>query len=317
MKTCRPARLLRTLPFAASTLLTLALPHFAAADNLLLIPDISTTTGKRVLAFSPVDGSLVNANFIPRDAVHLTSPKDVVPSGNGTLLVSDQVMNAVYEYSYSGAYLRTVTSQATSGIQNLRGLAVHNNQIYVTVGAGTLTNTVQTFAMDGTALGAFATSHFNSPYDIIFRSGDALISNQGTNTIDRYDLSGNYLSTFPASGVKFPQQITQEASGNLLVGGFSAPAGIYEFDASGNKVGLYSGASLFPRGAYELGNGNVLFTDGTSVREYNRATNAITTSFTGGNFNYIQLANVTPEPGIAALLAAGSLASCFALRRRK
>nr|HMS55864.1 hypothetical protein [Fimbriimonadaceae bacterium] len=76
----------------------------ATAQGVLLVPDF---TGDRVLAFSPLDGSLINANFIV-DVANLESPKSAFDSGRGTVLVADQISDSVFEYSYGGAYLGKV-----------------------------------------------------------------------------------------------------------------------------------------------------------------------------------------------------------------
>lgn len=51
---------------------------------------------------------------------------------------------------------------------------------------------------------------------------------------------------------------------NLIVTGFSPPSGVYELSAAGAQVNFFfSGAG--PRGAYELTNGNFIYTIGTGV----------------------------------------------------
>lgn len=80
--------------------------HRAAipAAGLLLIPD---STSKRVMAFDPGTGDLVNADYIPSDPSHFSTPLKAVlkPDGSG-FLVSDQVRDVEQEYELNGAYLR-------------------------------------------------------------------------------------------------------------------------------------------------------------------------------------------------------------------
>ncbi|MEM6352396.1 MAG: PEP-CTERM sorting domain-containing protein [Cyanobacteria bacterium P01_D01_bin.14] len=78
--------------------------------------------------------------------------------------------------------------------------------------------------------------------------------------------------------------MAQRANGNLIVGGFSAPAGIYEYDPSGNQVAVYDGddgiAFRGIRGVYELGNGNILWTGGDGVISTELATGIATDIYT-------------------------------------
>ena len=57
---------------ALASLAALAISAVSSAQlSLLLVPDTGDTSkpalGDRICAFSPVDGSLVNANFVPKD----------------------------------------------------------------------------------------------------------------------------------------------------------------------------------------------------------------------------------------------------------
>jgi hypothetical protein len=63
-----------------------------AQQSFLLIPD---WTNDRVCAFSPVDGSLINADFIPTNTTLFASPKHALPSPSGTIFVSDQIQDAI------------------------------------------------------------------------------------------------------------------------------------------------------------------------------------------------------------------------------
>jgi hypothetical protein len=126
-----------------------------------------------------------------------------------------------------------------------------------------------------------------------------LISNS-TNPflIRRFDLNGAFLGQWGGTTIRFPQQITRRRSnGNLLVAGFSPPAGIYEFDAAGNQVAYYA-VSSGPRGAYELENGLIMFTDGAGVKVFDpnasNPANTVRTIFGPGNFQYIELYEILP-----------------------
>ncbi|NUM49433.1 MAG: hypothetical protein HUU38_32435, partial [Anaerolineales bacterium] len=71
-------------------------------SGLLLIPD---STNKRVMAFDPISGDLIDADFVPADPTHLSTPVQAILSTSGTLLVSDQINDVVQEYALDGNYL--------------------------------------------------------------------------------------------------------------------------------------------------------------------------------------------------------------------
>ena len=303
-----------SLLFTAGILAGTGAVHSASAQNLLLVPETST---HKVYAFNAFDGSLVSSNFIPADT-HLKTPRKVVDSGQGSLLISDAGAGAIFEYSYGGSYLRTVATVTSPG-----SLAVNNGNIYVPVGGVAGPNSVQTFAYSGASLGTFSSdSHIGNPFDIVFRANDVLISNVKTNTIDSFDLSGNYISSFAGTTIKTPEQISLEASGKVLVAGNaggSGTFGVYEYDATGaTSSKIVSGVS--PRGVYRLGNGNIIASVGVSVNVYNPTTggSSTVTTLSGGAFQYFTPQTIVPEPGGVAWLCAGmSGAGLLALRRRR
>lgn len=293
---------------AASAAGFVASASIAGPGGFLVVPD---WTADRVVSLSPFDGSVINANLIA-GAGTLQSPKSAVYSGRGTIFVSDQLADSITEWRFDGAFVGTVVQGGAAGqIDNLRGMTVHNGFMYVTAGSGTFAGTVQRFDLNGGSQSTFA-SPGGSPFDIFFYNGEALISNSSTNRVDRFDMGGNLLGSFNAPGMSFPQQIQQRANGNLLVATFSggAASGIYEFDSSYNLVNSYQ-LGLGLRGVYELGNGNLLFTNGSAIFTLDTATGQTTQVLSGGNFQYIHL---IPAPGAAGVMA---IAGLVAARRRR
>jgi hypothetical protein len=270
-----------------------ALGH--AQQSFLLIPDWDND---RVCAFSPVDGSLINANFIPTNRDLFDSPKHALPTPSGTILVSDQLKDAIHEFDGFGNYIRTIASITSSGIDNLRGMAIRAGKLYVTVGSGTYENTIQRFNLDGTGQETFIGANLDSPFAIYFRENDMLISNSRNPALIRqFDLNGVFLGQWGGTTIRFPQQITRRRSnGNLLVAGFSPPAGVYEFNDSGTQVAYYAVGA--PRGVYELQNGLIMFTDGAGVKVFDpnasNPANTVRTVFSPGNFQYIELYEILP-----------------------
>jgi hypothetical protein len=282
----------------SATLLVLGLVVGAlghAQQSFLLIPDWDND---RVCAFSPVDGSLINANFIPTNRDLFDSPKHALPTPSGTILVSDQTRDAIHEFDGFGNYIRTIASITSSGIDNLRGMAIRAGKLYVTVGSGTYENTIQRFNLDGTGQETFIGANLDSPFAIYFRENDMLISNSRNPALIRqFDLNGAFLGQWGGTTIRFPQQIVRRRSnGNLLVAGFSPPAGVYEFNDSGTQVAYYAVGA--PRGVYELQNGLIMFTDGAGVKVFDpnasNPANTVRTIFSPGNFQYIELYEIVP-----------------------
>lgn len=294
--------------FAVAAAGAVASSSLAGSGAFLVVPD---WTADRVVALNPFDGSVINANLI-MGAGTLLSPKSAVDSGRGTIFVSDQLADSITEWRLDGGFVGTVVQGGATGqIDNLRGMTVRNGFMYVTVGSGTFAGTVQRFDLNGGSQSTFA-SPGGSPFDIFFYNNEALVTNSTTNRVDRFDLSGNLLGSFNAPGMSFPQQIQERANGNLLVATFSgATSGIYEFDSSYTLLNSYQ-LGLGLRGVYELGNGDLLFTNGSAIFTLDTATGQTTQVLSGGNFQYIHL--VVPAPGAFGALA---LAGIAAARRRR
>ena len=258
-------------------------PEAKAAD-FLMIPD---SQSDRVLLFDDSDGSLVNDNFIDGAGL-FTTPLNAIQV-NEEIWVSDQVADSIFRFDLQGNY----KSAITGGLDNIRGMEFVDNKIYVS-NSGTNNNApgeaVVTFDTNGNNLGSFATG---DPYDVLSYNGELLINDinrddDGGEDIDRYSFDANFVSNFHDSdgetGIDFPQQMAVRSNGNLIVGGFSAPGGIYEYDENGNQVGFFDGNSGVAfrgiRGVYELGNGNVLWTGGDGVVSTNLETGEFTDIFT-------------------------------------
>ena len=252
-------------------------------DDVLLIPD---WTNDRVLGFDPYDGSYIG-EIIPDDG-RLSSPKCAIPSSRGTIFVSDQIEDSVFEYDIDGNYITTIVNQASSGIDNIRGITVYNSYLYVTVFQGSYAETIQRFDLNGGSQTTWTSTQINSPFDIHLRSNDALVANANSDAIERYDHSGNWLGTFVGTGIEWPSQIYECDNGNLYVTGSFSPAGIYKYDQNGNQLNYYPIARTM-RGVHELGNGLLLFTTDESVSSYNPTNAQIIDIYTNGNFQFIDL----------------------------
>lgn len=249
---------------ALTAALLAGLATFGNAAEYLMIPDSSSTTGRRVMLFSPIDGSLVSPNFINLNALTgASTPKHALQVG-GEIWVSDQVADRVDIFTLGGIYLRTISG----GLDNIRGMGYANNTVYVTNDGGAngaVVDTVVMYDTAGTFLGRFPVGPATSPFGVYDHNGELLVTDSTEHTIRRYSYAGVSLGVFHSGAIRFPEQIHKRVSNdNLIVTGFSPPSGVYELSAAGAQLNFFfSGAG--PRGAYELTNGNFIYTIGTGV----------------------------------------------------
>lgn len=245
------------------TLATSALAlSFASAFSAvyLMVPDSSSTTGRRVMLLSAQDGSVVNPTYIDLNLQVASTPKHALQVEN-EIWVSDQVADSIFVYDLLGAYKRTITGQ----LDNIRGMGYANGTVYVTndgAGNGAIADSIAMYDTAGNRLGHFLTAPATSPFGIFEHNGELLITDSTEHTIRRYSYAGASLGVWHAGAIRFPQQIHRRSNGNLIVAGFSPPAAVYEYDPAGNFVASYAAGSG-PRGAYELGDGQLLYTVGT------------------------------------------------------
>jgi len=262
-------------------------------NKLLLVPE---WTNDNVFAFDAVTGDLVDNNFIPPAAPNLGSPKHALQTYNNKIIVSDQITDGVFMFDTSGAFVRLFAPAGginNAILDNLRGIAFRpNKNLLVTVGSGTSQNTIQQFDTAGVTMGAFINSNLNSPFDILYRANDILISNSsGTNDVTKYNLDGSFNSAFIVnSSLSFPQSLQLLPNGNVTVSGFSgAGSGLYIFDSAGTYINTLTGVTG-NRGSWRLPSGNFLVTNGGGVHEINGTTGAlIRTISASANFQYFGL----------------------------
>ncbi|MFK7885573.1 MAG: hypothetical protein AB8G16_01800 [Gammaproteobacteria bacterium] len=255
---------------------TMACATGAHAQNLL----VGESGDDRVLLISGQDGSVLDANFldIATQAIAAdvsSTPIETLEVGD-ELWVSDQVADRIWRFDRSGNFLGDIGGNGE--LNNIRGMEVVGDTVYVAQGTasdlfskGIVRIDVPTLTPTSVILGRDSADV--SYFDVKFYNGELLVSNidTGNDGIERYDLDGNFLGFFAQSdGVTsfdFPQQINQRTSNtNLLVGAFSLPSGVYEFQSDGTNLGIVAGLDFGPRAAYELGNGEILWSNGTFLR---------------------------------------------------
>ena len=278
-------------------------------QNVLMMPD---STNNRLVTFDPFDGSLLNSNFF---ALPGGTPIHALQVGN-EIWISEQVGDRVGRYSFSGTFLGQIGGGATGGMDNIRGMGLINGTVYVTNGgAGNGSPgsaSVLMFDMAGNSQGHFLTTGLSpSPFGVLEHQGGLLVSSSSANDdIHRYTFNGTPMGTFHNStSINFPEQMVHATNGDVLAAVFSSNI-VGRLDP--NTGGLLSSfAASGARGVWQLGNGNIMWTNSAGAHVFNVATGGSTQVYAGGG-RYIDMLAV-PEPGTFAALGLGALA----LLRRK
>ncbi|MBK7403269.1 MAG: hypothetical protein IPJ41_01215 [Phycisphaerales bacterium] len=281
----------------------------------IMIPD---STNDRVMLFSEADGSLINADWIDLSPYGAQTPVNAIQVGN-EVWVSDQLADSIFRFSLDGStHLGTISG----GMDNIRGIEWVGNTVYVTnsgtgngaPGKGIVTIDVPTHTISG-----FFTAGDDGagdPFDVLSYFGNLLINDIAGDDIDTFSTGGSFMSVFHESNgstdLNFPEQMITTDFGTVLVGGFSSPDGVYEFDQLGNELNYWAVGSGV-RGVHALENGNILFTDGNGVHVLDPNTLSVTDSLAGVSARFAECV-VVPAPGALAL--AGLAGLTLAGRRR-
>ncbi len=239
-------------------------------QDVLLIPE---SNADNVGVYDPFDGTFLGI-FITGYSGFQT-PINAVPGPDGNIYVSDQVADAVFVFDRGGNYLYTY-ADATDGLNNIRGIAFRERNLYVTSGD----DYVAEFAGPHDRQTDFINDGSDS-FDIFFLpDGRALLSHIGTGANVRlYSASGTYER--PVIAVNFPEQISADTllPGDFLNASFSSNV-VSDFDLNGS---VYQTTSWNQgRGCYRLGNGNLLLTSGNGVFEVTPGGGIVQQENTGG-----------------------------------
>lgn len=271
----------------------------AQSSDVLLIPDSGPVLGK-IWAFRASDGSLLTSQFVPPDA-RLTQPIQVVDSGRGTLLVTDEVAKSVFEYSPTGVYLGTLAA----GLDGAFGICMKGGFAYVTSGfSNNLGGKIYKIGLDGSAPEVFSDwAGIGDPRGIAVYGAGFLVGNSTDDDLEVVGATGSvnpvpFFDSDGLSSLNFPQQLVDIGGGNWMAVGFSAPWGLYLFDSAGLNYGSYRSPEVFlsPRGAAILDSGEFLYTGGTRVDKFS-IKNFVTVNIvnqTGSSFRWVT--RYTPPP---------------------
>ncbi len=291
-----------------------AMAGSASAQQYIMMPD---STSDAVMLFDSFDGSLVNSSFIDLTTSGIAStPINANVVGN-EIWVSDQLGDGLMRFDMLGNHLGNIVG----GMDNIRGFEVVGNTVYVSNSGtnngapGDSVVTINTGTMSITGSFAVGAAKNGDPFDVLAFQGGLLINDIAGEDIEVHNLAGGWVSNFHNSdgltGIDFPEQMNLANDGqSVFVAGFSTPAGIYQYDLAGNQMNYYN-VGTGARGVIQLGNGNLMFSDGNGAHVFNPSTGGVSTIISASG-RYFEV--LVPAPSSLALIAAGGV---FAGRRRR
>lgn len=286
--------------------LTLCLGAVATAQTFVIMPD---STNNRLVSFDPFDGNVINSNMF---ALAGGTPLNAMQVGN-EIWVSEQIGDRVSRWDLAGNSLGAITG----ALDNIRGMELYNGVVYVS-NSGTSNGApgaaLRMFDTSGNSLGHFTTPQVSSPFDVLAFNGNLLVANSNANDdIHLYSTGGNSLGTFHNStSLNFVEQMDFALNGHILAAGFSTNNVVW-LDPTNGAI-TQSFAASGARGVFQLGNGNILWSNSSGAWIYD-ATNGTSTLIYSGGGRFFDL-YVVPEPTTMIAFGAG-LAALVARRRNR
>ena len=271
-------------------LMALFAGNVSAQESILVI----NSGTKQIAQLNAVDGTVMNPAFIDMSTVSSGTIKGIAQVGD-KIWISDQTQDKIHIYNLDG----TFSSVITGGLDNLRGLNVVNNEVWVTnAGSGNsaTANSIARFSAAGTFLGYYPS--ITSPFDVLdSKNGFVYISSLSNNGIQKMDYTGNVTGNFVAPGFfQNTQQINFNNAGNMIVA-------VFQNHSGGNNAGIYvlsiTDASILNywpvtagqlRGTIQTGNGNYLYSTGSGVFSIDAATGTVS-SVASGAYQYFTKIN--------------------------
>ena len=295
---CFSARRLFVAPAFAVVLAVLCATFSPAVvrAQFLMMPD---STNNRLVLFDPNNGSVVNPNFFGLAA---GTPVHAMQVGS-EIWVSEQIGDRISRWDFNGNALAPITGQ----MDNVRGMELANNTVYLCndgTSNGAPGSALRMFDTAGNSLGSFPTPA-SSPFGILDHQGGLLVSSDVANDdVHRYSYAGTSLGTFHnTTSLNFAEQMDHATNGDVLVAGFSSN-NIARLDPNTGAL-ISSTPASGARGVWQLGNGNILWTNGSGAHVFDVTTQQSTQVYAGGG-RFID-ALVIPEPASGALVLGAAL----------
>lgn len=250
-------------------------------NGVLLTP--SSSAPRQVLAFDPVDGTLLDEEFIPSAATRGTPQSVLALPDDSGFLVSNQTTNVIHKFDLDGNDLGVFAPQGgpdTTVLQNMRGMTWSpEGTLVVTAASGGNADSLVEFDQEGDYLGTYVEpglGGLDGPWFALFRDDDLLVSANGSRAIHSFSVDGTTANEPFSTAPTWPVQLAETEEGTVLSAVWSAsgggiPIGVHEFSADGELLwsGAVPGGSNYG-GVQPLENGNMLVTTGQGVYEVSR-----------------------------------------------
>jgi hypothetical protein len=283
---------------------SLALPASAQSpgDNVLLIPNSLRDS----VSICSESGQFLNLYYMYLAQGPSLQPIQIVDSGRGTFLVTDLDARSLLEYSQDGVLLRTLAGPE-HGVVSAYSVCVDAGIAYFTAPTTDpmLQNLIWKVPVDGSAPPSvfFDFSLLGVPRGIIRVQTAAFngfyVGDSDGDDIERITITGQALTPFHDSdgvtGIDFPQQLVMLPDGTLLAAGFTAPSGIYRYDANGQQISYVSTVS--PRGVHLMPNGEYLYSSGVNIRAVDSESGVDRSVYVGGGSDSFRFITPWRIPG--------------------
>lgn len=256
----------------------------AASAQLLITTD---ATSDALVAFDPANGALISASLFAIPNTVQVGAIDV----NDEIWITEQTGDRITRRDFTGTVLSTIgPTFPGGGLDNIRGLACVGDKVYVTNAGnlnGATANSIVILDTAGNHVSTFSVNTFaTSPFAVLGFQGDILVSGfSNANDVYRFSLTGAPLGVFHNTTTISPAHgLALAGDGNVWCVGFTT-ANVCKLDATTGALLTSFAAPNTPRGVYELGNGNVMWTNGNGVNIYNVATATSSLVFAGACYH--------------------------------
>ncbi len=259
----------------------------AFSQEVLLIPDSDTDS---VGIYDPFNGDFVADLIGP--STQLSRPICAIRGPEGLIYVSDQTLDAVFRFDQSGVFVDQFCGPG-NGLDNVRGIAFQGSDLLVCYASTSNASDrgIARFSSAGARL-SNAVGATIDPFDVFVAGGDLLVSDIASNQVVRIANGTGAITTL--FSVAFPEQINQRVNAPSFLNIAYAGDVITEFDLT-PQVFHVTPITGLGRGIVELGNGNYLLTNSTTVCEADpQSGSRIRVVRSGGGFRFIERVTLGP-----------------------